>query len=194
MPASSPAARRLQTAALVTTGVGTYAIAVAQGSLAAANYNFAFVDGALSVTPATLTGTADNKSRLYGETNPVFTITYTGFVNSENAGIVTGTLLSSTIAETNSPVGNYPITVSGQSAPNYTINYVAGTLSVNRLRYWSRLTIRAGLTVRPILFSVRLSVGWSMVKRIAFWKGRWLSTRSLRRTARLEAIRLASAG
>jgi hypothetical protein len=94
------------------------------------NYTVTTHNGALSVTPATLTGTADNKSRLYGETNPVFTVTYTGFVNGETAAIVTGTLVSSATAETNSPVGNYPITVSGQSAPNYSINYVAGTLSV----------------------------------------------------------------
>jgi hypothetical protein len=94
------------------------------------NYVVTTNNGTLSVTPATLTGTADHKSRQYGETNPVFTVTYSGFVNSENASIVTGTLLSSTTAETNSPVGNYPITVGGQSAANYTINYVAGTLTI----------------------------------------------------------------
>src|SRR5207244_2501925 len=82
------------------------------------------------ITPATLTGTADNKTRLYGETNPVFTVTYTGFTNGEDASVITGTLSGSTTATTNSPVGNYPITASGQSAPNYTINYVAGTLTI----------------------------------------------------------------
>jgi hypothetical protein len=120
----------LTTTALATSSVGPYTISAAQGSLSAANYNFAFFNGTLNVTPATLTGTADSKSRFYGDTNPVFNVTYTGFVNGETAGIVTGTLTSSTSAETNSPVGNYPITVSGQSAPNYTINYVASTLSV----------------------------------------------------------------
>src|SRR6185295_14530102 len=53
-----------------------------------------------------------------------------GFVNGEDSSIVTGTLTGSTTADTNSPVGNYPISVSGQSAPNYAINYVDGTLSV----------------------------------------------------------------
>src|SRR6185295_19378498 len=53
-----------------------------------------------------------------------------GFVNGEDSSIVIGTLIGSTTADTNSPVGSYPISVSGQSAPNYTINYVDGTLSV----------------------------------------------------------------
>jgi hypothetical protein len=60
----------------------------------------------------------------------LFTVTYTGFVNSEDAGIVTGELVGTTTAETNSPVGQYPISVSGQSAPNYTIAYVDGVLTV----------------------------------------------------------------
>src|SRR5262249_14307771 len=94
------------------------------------NYTVTSNNGVLSVTAAHLTGTADNKIRLYGSANPPFTVTYTGFVNGENAGIVGGTLLSSTSADTNSPVGNYTITVTGQSAANYTITYVDGTLSV----------------------------------------------------------------
>jgi hypothetical protein len=121
----------LTTTALATSSVGTYTITATQGSLAAANYTFAFVNGTLNITSATLTGTANNKNRLYGDTNPVFTVTYSGFVNGETAAIVTGTLSGITTADTNSPVGNYPITVSGQTAPNYTINYIAGTLSVS---------------------------------------------------------------
>ena len=118
------------TTAQPASGVGTYPVSPLQGTLAASNYNFAFVDGLLTIDPATLTGTADNKSRAYGAMNPVLTVTYTGFVNGETAAIVTGTLSASTTADTNSPVGSYPITASGQSAPNYSIQYVDGTLSV----------------------------------------------------------------
>src|SRR6267142_2250018 len=116
------------TAADTNSPVGTYPIAVS--GLVSTNYSITFSNTTLSVTPASLVGMADNKSRLYGQTNPLFTVTYTGFVNGQNAGIVSGALLSSTSANTNSPVGSYPISVSGQSAPNYTISYVDGTLSV----------------------------------------------------------------
>jgi hypothetical protein len=67
---------------------------------------------------------------LYGSTNLGFTATYTGFVTGENSSVLTGTLSVSTTADVNSPVGSYPITPSGQSAPNYTVQYAAGTLSV----------------------------------------------------------------
>src|SRR5207247_9232208 len=59
-----------------------------------------------------------------------FTVTYTGFVNNEGTNVSTGELAGSTSAETNSPVGTYPISVSGQSAANYSIVYVDGTLRV----------------------------------------------------------------
>ncbi len=94
------------------------------------NYAAAITNGTLHVTPASLLGTGDNKSRSYGQTNPVFTVTYTGFVNGENSSIITGTLNSSSPADTHSPVGNYPIVVSGQTAPNYTITYAPGNLTV----------------------------------------------------------------
>jgi len=46
-------------------------------------------------------------------------------VNGEVASIVTGTLIAST-TQTQQPGWRYPISLSGQSAPNYTITYVDG--------------------------------------------------------------------
>src|SRR5207253_430704 len=62
--------------------------------------------------------------------NPIFTATYTGFANGEDSSVVTGTLIGSTSATTNSPIGTYPITVSGQTASNYAINYLDGALTI----------------------------------------------------------------
>ena len=121
----------LSTTATQSSGVGSYPITPTIGSLAASNYSFSFIQGNLLVTSATLTGLAGNQIRLYGQTNLPFTVTYSGFVNGDNAGIVTGTLVGTTPAQTNSPVGAYPINISGQSAPNYTINYQPGILTIN---------------------------------------------------------------
>ncbi len=120
------------TTATTNSAVGGYSIApvLSDPGSKLGNYTVITNLGTLTITNAILTGTADNKSRSYGATNPVFTATYTGFVNGETSAIVTGTLTGSTTAATNSVLGTYPITVSGQSAPNYTINYVAGTLTV----------------------------------------------------------------
>ena len=85
-----------------------------------------------NITPATLTGTAGNQTRLYGETNAPFVVTYGGFVTGEDASILTGTLNVSTTADAGSPVGSYSINPSGQSAPNYNVQYVPGVLTIAR--------------------------------------------------------------
>jgi Ca2+-binding RTX toxin-like protein len=109
--------------------VGTYAIG--QGDLAAdTNYTLSFVGNNLSITPATLTITADDKSKLYGEPNPPLTASYSGFVNGDTVASLTTPATLSTTATQTSPVGTYKITASGASDPNYTIKYVDGTLTV----------------------------------------------------------------
>lgn len=84
------------------------------------------------ITAAPLTGTAQPAARNYGAANPTFTAAYTGFVGTDTASIVTGTLVCTTTAVANSPVSppTYPITCSGQSAPNYSVSYVAGALTI----------------------------------------------------------------
>ena len=52
-------------------------------NLAAANYDFTYINGTLTVTPALLTATADNQSRVYNTANPTFTETVTGYVNGD---------------------------------------------------------------------------------------------------------------
>jgi hypothetical protein len=120
------------TTATSASGVGIYPITAGLGALSAANYTFAFVNGLLSVTPATLTVTADNQTMVYGATVPALTDTITGFVNGDTASVVSGAASLSTTATSTSSVGSYPITV-GQgtlSAANYTFAFVDGTLSV----------------------------------------------------------------
>ncbi len=119
-------------AATPATPVGGYSIvpSLADPNGKLGNYAVTSSNGTLTINPALLTGQADGRSRFYGATNPVFTATYTGFVNGETNNILSGTLMGATSATTNSPVGNYPITVSGQSAANYTVQYLPGTLSV----------------------------------------------------------------
>jgi len=108
--------------------VGSYSI-IPFGATAT-NYSISFVNGTLSITPAPLTITADNHSRLYGAANPALTATYSGLVNGDTSSAVTGLQLSSP-ATSGSNVGAYPIIPSGASAANYAITYSNGTLTVN---------------------------------------------------------------
>jgi hypothetical protein len=124
----------ISSAATPTSPVGNYPITITQGSLSAANYTFAFVNGTLTVNPVTLTITASNASRAYGSANPTFTYTPTGFVNGENASVLSGSPSISSTATPASPIGNYPITITqgSLSATNYTFTFVNGTLTVQR--------------------------------------------------------------
>jgi hypothetical protein len=110
-----------------TSGVGTYEIT--PSGLTSPNYTIAFVKGSLSVTPAALTVTAENRSKVYGQPNPAFTVTYTGLQWTDSAASLTGPLTFAAIDET-SGVGSYELIPSGLSSNNYTISFVKGSLSV----------------------------------------------------------------
>lgn len=122
----------LSTTATSTSGVGNYAITVGTGTLNAANYAFAVESGTLSVTPATLTVNADDKTMVVGATVPSLTDTIAGFVNGDTANAVLGAATLSTTATSTSPVGSYPIIVGPGTlnAANYTFAFVNGTMSI----------------------------------------------------------------
>ena len=126
----------LTTTATTSSSVGSYTITAAQGTLAAANYNFTFVNGALTITTAALTIKANNASRTYGAANPSFTGTVTGAVNGD-----TFTESFSTTATSASPVGTYAIvpSVTGANLANYTLTTINGTLTITH----ATLTIEA---------------------------------------------------
>jgi hypothetical protein len=117
----------LSTTATDASGVGTYSITASGAS--ANNYSISYVAGSLSVTPAAMTITADSKTSVYGSANPALTASYAGFVNGDTSAVVSGLTLTTT-ATAASGVGTYPITASGGSASNYSISYIAGSLSV----------------------------------------------------------------
>jgi hypothetical protein len=110
--------------------VGTHTITASGLSLVSpSNYTLTYETGTLTVNPATLTATADNKSRPFAFPNPAFTISYSGFKCGDDASDITAPT-ASTVAVPSSPAGNYPITLSGGSATNYNFNLVNGTLTV----------------------------------------------------------------
>jgi len=118
----------LATTATTSSGVGTYPI-TASGA-ADANYTITHANGTLTVTRASLTVRADDKSRVINQPNPPLTATYTGFVNGDTAASLDSPVSLSTTAIQSSPIGTYPITVSGASDANYIVTHVNGTLTV----------------------------------------------------------------
>jgi hypothetical protein len=97
------------------------------------NYTITYQTGTLTITPASLTISADNKSEVYGNAPPAFTASYAGFVNGDTSASLSTKPSCTSTAHTSSPysgVGSYPITCSGAVDPNYTITYPTGTLTI----------------------------------------------------------------
>ena len=113
-----------------TTNVGTVDIDVSGGL--DNNYNFLYVKGTLTIGKATLTATADNKAKYYGDANPAFTISYSGFKNSETSAVLTVESTGSSIATSTTNVGTVDIDVAGGLDNNYNFLYVKGTLTIGK--------------------------------------------------------------
>lgn len=115
-----------------------YAITASIGTLMSGNYAFTFVDGNLNVTPATLTVSADNQSREYGDANPTLTASFSGFKNGQTLATsdVTGSADLSTLADPNSPVSGSPYTITAAigslASSNYIFSFVDGNLDVTK--------------------------------------------------------------
>jgi gliding motility-associated-like protein len=123
-----PAFTISSTGAPLSAPVGEYPIIVSGGSMP--NYNIVYVNGILSVGKHVITARADDKSRTYGSENPVLTITYSGFMNSDDASVLDVPPSASTAAITTSVPGKYPIILSGGSDDTYAIKLEDGSLDV----------------------------------------------------------------
>jgi len=99
------------------------------------NYDTTYCSYTLTVQPAELTVTANDKNRVYYEANPDFDGIITGFANGEDVSVVSGNATYSTTAIQSSSVGTYPIVpdISMLSAQNYTFSAVNGQLTVQPL-------------------------------------------------------------
>ncbi len=87
-------------------------------------------DYTVSIAKAKLKISAQNCTKYMGDDNPEFTVIYSGFVNNDNAGVLSALPVVTTTANHNSPVGEYTISVSGAMAENYDIEYANGTLTI----------------------------------------------------------------
>ena len=102
---------------------GTYAINVTLGDNP--NYEVTTTAGTFTITKATATVTANNASKVYGATDPTFTATVTG--------VQSGDQLNYTLARANGEnAGEYAITVTLGSNPNYDVTATNGTFTINK--------------------------------------------------------------
>jgi fibronectin-binding autotransporter adhesin len=105
-------------------------------------------DQTILVAQKALTVTANDTNRLYGAADPAFTITYSGFVNGDIAGVISGAPAFNTSANGSSAVGSYAITPSlgTLSATNYVFpTFNNGTLTLAK----ASTTVAASSSANP---------------------------------------------
>lgn len=116
----------------VTSPVGVYSGGIPVAGGVDENYNFSYIAADFSVTKATLTVTANNKSKIYGASEPILDYAVTGtLLNGDAPSVVTGINLSTAMGAS-ATFGTHLITAAGGSSDNYDINHVDGTLTVSK--------------------------------------------------------------
>src|SRR5205085_11650469 len=117
-------------------------ITAAQGSLAANNYSFNFVNGTLTVNKASVTVTADAQTKIYGTTDPAplsYKVTSGSLANSD---AFTGALTR----DPGENVGGYSINQNTLALnSNYVLTYVGAELTITP----ATLTVSVADATRP---------------------------------------------
>lgn len=115
--------------ASINSDCGEYSIT--PSSAESPNYNISYKSGVLTINKASLTLTADNVSREYGDDNPILRFSSSGLKGNDTHESALQALPSlSTSALENSSVGEYPITITGGVSKNYQLTYRQGVLTV----------------------------------------------------------------
>ncbi|MEQ8471479.1 MAG: MBG domain-containing protein, partial [Marinoscillum sp.] len=109
--------------------VGSYPITSSGGS--ATNYAFEYAEGALVIEKALLSVLVDDQTIVYGDAQPTYTWSYSGFVNEEQEGVI-DVLPEIVDMGDVKDAGAYVIQVAGGMDDNYMFTFNSGLLVVSK--------------------------------------------------------------
>ncbi len=107
--------------------VGTYPIVASNAT--AENYVVTYENSRLSILKKELTITVMDQVKVYGDVDPVFTVSYDGFVVGDDSGAVNGLIVNRNSGEL---VGDYVLSVAQAASNNYQLSFVSGKLSIQK--------------------------------------------------------------
>jgi gliding motility-associated-like protein len=96
------------------------------------NYVIHYIDALLTIGKKILQVSVNDASRVYGEANPAWSASYSGFAGTDNEAVFTTPLVFHTAATINTAPGDYAITASGATATNYDIQFIDGNLHITK--------------------------------------------------------------
>lgn len=103
------------------------------GSFVNENFEVTYGLGQIAILNTPITAKATDATRIYGDPNPAFVVTYSGLVYDDDEADITAAPNLTTTATANSSVGTYPITMAGGGSTNYTFaSYLPGTLTITK--------------------------------------------------------------
>ena len=128
------------------TGVnaGTYTLtpsAKAKSGYSVDNYDITPTNGTFTINKAALTVTANSENITYGDDKPTFSVSYSGFVNSENESVLGGSLVLECGYVRYGNVGTYSITPIGLTSGNYAITFESGRLKVSKKQITAKISL-----------------------------------------------------
>ena len=120
------------TAATKESPAGRYPIKFESGKVEAKNYEIEYEDGYLTIEKRDLHVSVGDYTRKYGEENPEFELSYSGFINDETEDVLSDLPVAATAATKESEVGEYEINITGGEAANYNILKEGGVLTIEK--------------------------------------------------------------
>jgi hypothetical protein len=126
---SNPAVAAIVGSNIHIVGAGTTTITASQAG-SDLYFPAAPLSQTLTVNRAPLTIRVFDTTKVYGQPNPSFRMTMTGFVLGQNSSVLTAQPTIHTTASTNSAPGYYTLEPTGAAAANYNIIYVSGRLTI----------------------------------------------------------------
>lgn len=121
---------RITTSATKSSNAGTYIIEI--GDAESKNYAISYVKGQLTINKRQLSVSTKNYTRAYGEDNPLFELSYSGFVNNEDEDVLLSKPKTTTAAKKDTDVGVYDIVIADGVAENYAFSYVGAKLTIEK--------------------------------------------------------------
>ncbi len=96
------------------------------------NYQFELINGTLKITKPLLTVSVESRTKIYGESNPNFLVSYSGFISGDSKNSLSREPVAVCSTDEFSNVGTAPVTFKGGDDEIYDFIYINNSLIIKK--------------------------------------------------------------